>query len=212
VPGPWQGRIIEVPPGQRHHVENVLRRKPGSDVSYTDGAGLCGEGTWTAAGIERGDEISVPEPPSSLTLAVAPPDSKERIRWLVEKCTELGVARIRWIRTQLGQGRPPQPDKAHAWMQSALEQSRRAHVTVVDSGWSTLDDLGDFAAADQSGRSFRPLGSITLAIGPEGGWAPSELPPTTYLVTLAPSLLRTETAAVSAAALFGALTDEGFEQ
>jgi 16S rRNA (uracil1498-N3)-methyltransferase len=201
-----------VAPGQHHHVEKVLRREPGSTVSYTDGAGRLGEGTWTVAGVERGDEISVPEPSASLTLAVAPPDSKERIRWLVEKCTELGVARIRWLRTHNGQGRPPRPDKAHAWMQSALEQSRRTRVTLVDSGWSTLDDLRDFVAADQAGTRFRPTGSMTIAIGPEGGWAPSELPPTTKLVSLGPGVLRIETAAVSAAALFGALTDTSTNQ
>jgi 16S rRNA (uracil1498-N3)-methyltransferase len=182
----------------------VLRRDLGSPVSYTNGLGVIGEGTWTGVDIERGVETSSPEPSALLTLAVAPPDSKDRVRWLVEKSTELGVARIRWLRTQFGQGRLPRSDKSQAWMQGALEQSRRTRVTVVDSDWSELGDLGDFVAADQRGTAFRPEGSITVAIGPEGGWAPSELSPTTPVVSFGVSVLRTETAAIAAAALFGA--------
>lgn len=204
VAGPWNAGIIDVSPDQRKHIANVLRREPGSPVCYTDGAGLRGEGTWTGVGIERGPETSTPDPVASLTLAVAPPDSKERVRWLVEKSTELGVLRIRWLRTRFGQGRLPRPDKAEAWMQSALEQSRRSRVTVVDSDWSDLGDLGEYVAADRTGGPFRPSGSITVAIGPEGGWAPSELPEATPRVTLGDGVLRTETAGIAAAAVFGA--------
>ena len=204
VAGPWNEARIDVTSEQQRHVTAVLRREPGSPVSYTDGAGLVGEGTWTGADIERGAETTTPVPVASLTLAVAPPDSKERVRWLVEKSTELGVARIRWLRTRYGQGRVPRPDKTRAWMQSALEQSRRSRVTVVDSDWSELDDLGEFVAADQTGHEFRPTGSVTVAIGPEGGWAPSELPPAVSLVSLGDGVLRTETAAIGAAAVFGA--------
>lgn len=89
-------------------------------------------------------------------------------------------------------------------MQSALEQSRRTRVTVVDSDWIELSDLGDFVAADQTGRRFRPAASVTVVIGPEGGWGPTELPPATPLISLAGSVLRTETAAIAAAAIFGA--------
>ena len=202
--GPLAGDRIDVTPEQRRHLTAVLRRDLGSPISYTDGSGLVGEGTWSGVDIERGPETSTPEPAASLTLAVAPPDSKDRLRWLVEKSTELGVGRIRWLRTQFGQGRLPRADKTRAWMQSALEQSRRSRVTVIDSDWSVLADLGSFVAADRTGVPFRPAGSVTVAIGPEGGWSPSELPPTTPLVSLGDSVLRTETAAVGAAAVFSA--------
>ena len=202
VAEPWYDTRIDVTPEQQRHITAVLRREPGSPVSYTDGVGLVGEGTWTGTDIERGAETSIPAPIASLTLAVAPPDSKERVRWLIEKSTELGVARIRWLRTRYGQGRLPRPDKARAWMQGALEQSRRSRVTVVDSDWSVFDDLGDFVAADQTGHAFRPEGSVTVAIGPEGGWAPSELSPTVTRVALGDAVLRTETAAIGAAAVF----------
>ena len=204
VDGPWLDDHIEVTPEQMRHLTAVLRRDPGSPISYTDGLGNVGEGTWNGVDIQRGTETFTPMPQASLTLAVAPPDSKDRVRWLVEKSTELGVERIRWLRTAYGQGRVPRLDRAQAWMKGALEQSRRSRLTVIDAGWSELDDLGDFVAADRTGARFRPEGSITVAIGPEGGWAPAELPPAIPFISLGVSVLRTETAAVGAAAVFSA--------
>lgn len=153
-------------------------------------------------GVERGEERTEPAPGDRLTLAVAPPDSKDRIRWLVEKCTELGVSRIRWLRTDHGQGRVPRPEKALAWMASAVEQSRRAWITTVDEDWSSAADLGTFVAAEQGGTPFRPAGSVTVAIGPEGGWSQAELAHLDEQVSLGTGVLRTETAAVAAAAIF----------
>lgn len=204
VDGPWPDGRIEVTPEQQRHLTAVLRRDPGSPVSYTDGHGTIGEGTWTGVGVQRGTETFTPKPKASLTLAVAPPDSKDRVRWLIEKSTEFGVDRIRWLRTAYGQGRLPRLEKAQAWMQSALEQSRRSWPTVIDADWSELADLGHFVAADRAGSGFRPEGSITVAIGPEGGWAPSELSPAIPLISLGDSVLRTETAAIGAAAVFSA--------
>ena len=212
VTGPWVAARLDVTPEQSRHLTTVLRRDLGSAVAYTDGSGLIGEGTWTGVDIERGEELFTPEPLASLTLAVAPPDSKERVRWLIEKSTELGVGRIRWIRTQFGQGRLPRQDKAQAWMKSALEQSRRARVTVIDSDWSGLGELGDFVAADQAGGQFRSARSVTVAIGPEGGWAQTELPAGTPLVSLGDSVLRSETAAIAAAAVFQANLIEELNQ
>lgn len=212
VAGPWSDARIDVSPEQQRHLATVLRRDTGSPVSYTDGRGTTGLGTWAGSAIERGDETSNPEPAALLTLAVAPPDSKERVRWLIEKATELGVFRIRWLRTRYGQGRVPRADKAHAWMQSALEQSRRSRLTVVDSEWSDLADLEGFVAADRCGGAFRPERSLTVAIGPEGGWATSELPPATPVVSLGDSVLRTETAAIGVAAVFSAALLDGPNQ
>jgi 16S rRNA (uracil1498-N3)-methyltransferase len=208
VSGPWPDGVIVVGPDQRRHVGTVLRREPGSPVSYTDGSGTVGEGVWSGAGIERGAERVEPEPTARLTLAVAPPDSKERQRWLVEKCTELGVARLRWLRTRFGQGRVPQHDKAHAWMVAALEQSRRSRIMSVDRDWSSIVDLGVFIAADLGGAPFQPEEVLTVAIGPEGGWAPDELPGSCRRVSLGKGVLRSETAAIAAAAVHAATMNQ----
>ena len=177
-------------------------------MTYTDGHGTSGQGTLVEEGIERGAEQTEAAPSDLLTLAVAPPDSKDRVRWLVEKCTELGVDRIRWLTSEHGQGRIPRLDRALAWMIAAVEQSRRAWTTDVDADWSALSDLGSFVAADRGGAPFRPSGTTTVAVGPEGGWSPRELDLIDERISLGPGVLRTETAAVAVASVFSALRNQ----
>lgn len=199
--GGWSEATATVTPEQQRHLGSVLRISPGTIVSYTDGSGVRGEGLWLGDVVERGAETIEPMP-SRLTVAVAPPDSRDRQRWMIEKATELGAWRIRWLRTQYGQGRVPRPDKAQAWMTAALEQSRRTWATAVDDEWSTFADLGEFSAADAGGEAQMPESPATIAIGPEGGWAPEELDDTVPRVSLSRHILRTETAVLTAIVRF----------
>src|SRR5690606_40670004 len=89
----WEGSVLPLTADQTHHLRRVLRRVDGEEVSYTDGAGRIGRGRLTGDGVERGEETTVPRP-MGLTLAVAPPKSKDRARFVVEKLAELGVARL----------------------------------------------------------------------------------------------------------------------
>src|SRR5262245_13080520 len=84
---------------EAHHLRRVLRLGPGATVEGTDGAGylytirlvaLDGEGGWGA--IEARAE-PVRESPCSITLGQAILKG-DRMSWLVQKATELGVARI----------------------------------------------------------------------------------------------------------------------
>ena len=80
----------------------------------------------------------------------------------------------------------------------------------IDSGWSTFDDLTNVVVADQLGVRFDPeivhrqLGEHTVAIGPEGGWAPDEIGASMTRVSLGDGVLRTETAAIAVAAILAA--------
>jgi len=199
APG-WTGIRITVDERQRRHIGSVLRRTDGDPVTYTDGAGTTGSGTWTGMAVERGEEHAVAPPSPRLTIAVSPPDSKDRVRWLVEKATELGVSRIRWLRTAFTQGRVPRHDRCVSWMIGAVEQSRGAWLTDIDDAWCGIDDLEDPWVAAQSGGAAPHIDrDLTVAIGPEGGWAPGELPEGIGLVHLGDRILRTETAAVAVA-------------
>ncbi len=203
LPGPWEGRQIQVPEAELHHLERVMRRSNGSAISYTDGTGVVGSGALHGGSVHRGDERRVAAPPQ-LTMAVAPPHSPDRVRFVVEKLAELGVARLVWLQTRFGQNRPPRLDKAAAWAKSALQQSRGAyllHITGL-TDWTSLEGPlvvarqhadGDFAAVLDAGR-------ITLAVGPEGGFAEGEVPARATAIDLGPHVLRTETAALAGAA------------
>jgi len=167
-----------------------------------------------------------PPPESALSLQVyqALPD-KERFETILQKLTELGAARIVPMQTDrslsLAERDTPQK-KSHRWPEvllRAARQSRRAmlpELFAVTSFRAALDlaakaelglllDEGDTHWSLTEGvGSFQPQ-SVALLIGPEGGFSEAEreaaqaagiLP-----VKLGPRLLRTETAAIAAAAV-----------
>jgi 16S rRNA (uracil1498-N3)-methyltransferase len=200
LPGPWDAERVEVSPDQTHHLQRVLRLADGQQVGYTDGKGLVGTGTFSSDGmVLRGQESAVPRP-SDLIVVAAPPDNKDRARFLVEKLAELGVAELRFLRTDHGQGRPPRRDRALSWAASGLEQSRGAWLLSIPAEMDSLTDLRPpYVVCDPAGSKERPS-ARTVVIGPEGGWAEGEVPDDAQRWDLGDTVLRLETAALVAAA------------
>jgi RsmE family RNA methyltransferase len=164
---------------------------------------MVGEGVWTGTKVERGAE-STRQRAGGLVVAVAPPTSRERSRFLVEKLAELGVESLVWLKTERGSARIPSRDKQRAWTASALEQSRGAWLM------STSETLVGFADLEPpvvvcSPNGIEPDAGLeprTVAIGPEGGLSPNEVPSDAVQVNLAKTILRIETAAIAAAIIF----------
>lgn len=210
LPGPWVGATIVVPDDVRHHLDRVLRRNPGSAVSYTDGGGRVGEGRFDEGTIVRCDEREVPPVQPAVTMIVAPPHRTERARLVVEKLAELGVTGLRWLRTAHTQGDPPRPEKCRSWAVAALQQSRGAHLLRVDGpiGWDGVPDDAWVAHPGASLTATALIGALTgspddiaIVIGPEGGFTDDEVPATLRHVSLGQRILRTDTAAVVAAGM-----------
>lgn len=200
IPRPWEGDTLGLDDTQRHHLFRVLRLDTEGPVTYTDGAGTFGEGRLTESGIARGTEHEV-DRHAYLSVAVAPPASRSRCRFLVEKLAELGAARLMWITTRRSEGRPPPWDKARAWVVAALEQSRGAWL--MEMGFSSLRELDPerVIVADPAGAPGSiPPGSVVV-VGPEGGFEQGEIPDDWGRVSLGPNILRVETAAIAAGVL-----------
>lgn len=199
VEPPWDGSMLKVTGEQWRHVTKVLRMSTGDEVSYTDGNGMVGAGLLVDHGIERGDEETVARP-TRLTIAVAPPSSKDRQRFLVEKLTELGVARLVWLETRHGKNQVAKPAKVHSWVQSAVEQSRGAYLMETSDDLVALADLEGRLVVCRPGGGVAPGEFDVIAIGPEGGFADDEIPQNAGLWDLGPTVLRVETAALVAVA------------
>jgi len=201
VPTPWDRGTLSVPDRSRSHLLKVLRYQPGSPITYTDGTGTFGSGIWTGNDIDRGEEIQIGRP-SQLSLAVAPPKQKERQRFVVEKSQELGVSALLWLDTDYGEGRAPSDSRVRAWTIGALEQSRGAWCMDV-SGPVPVADLTDPVACDAGGGDIAAVveAAGTVAVGPEGGWSDAERAGFSTTVSLGPTVLRTETAAIAAASV-----------
>lgn len=200
IPQPWEGGLLEIDEAQRHHLNRVLRLAPGGPVTYTDGAGTFGQGRLGGSGVERGDEHSVGRH-ANVSVAVAPPGSRSRCRFLVEKLAELGVAQLWWVTTRRTEGRPPPGEKARAWVVAALEQSRGAWLMKTgDCSLEHLDSERVIVADPGGGPMPIPPGSVLL-VGPEGGFEADEIRHDWRRMSLGPNILRVETAAIAATVL-----------
>jgi hypothetical protein len=80
--------------GAWHHLSRVLRLRVGDAVTVTDGRGrwrtcrVSGRAT-----LEPMGDVRTEPSPAATTVIVAPPKG-DRLEWLVQKCTEVGVGRI----------------------------------------------------------------------------------------------------------------------
>lgn len=188
-----------------HHLRRVLRLRDGEPVTVTDGTGawrLCRLGP---GGLEPDGEVEhVPAPTPPVTIAVAAPKG-DRLDWLVQKVTEIGVDRVRLIRAERSVVRwdderaQRQLDRLARIVREAAMQSRRVHLPLLDGPVAASATLGELPAAEPGGRALG-VADHGIAIGPEGGWSPTELAGAER-VDLGPHVLRVETAAVVAAAL-----------
>ncbi len=178
---------------------------------------------------ELGEEVSATNLiKMTLLLAVFKFD---RMEWAIEKCTELGVARILPVVTQRTDKHlaGAAAKRVERWQRIALqasEQSRRAappeiaaptklsealnvqaaiRIVLAESEEQTL--LRDVVIPDQNANAEEA--QIALAIGPEGGWTEDELQSFRQAgwisASLGNSILRAETAAIAATAIVASL-------
>jgi 16S rRNA (uracil1498-N3)-methyltransferase len=219
VPG-----VRELADSEAHHLRHVLRLTMGAEVEVFDGQGAVGRAEIVAVDKRvvrvRVDEVTT-DPPllPHLTWAVALPKG-ERVDWLVEKGTELGVARLVPLRTARStvDPRAGKLDRLRQIVIAACKQSRRNTVMEIEpiQDWSTYavqaDSGGLKLMADPTGTPWAEWRSmiatserVTVAIGPEGGWSPEELTAGIAagwrVISLGGPILRIETAAVAVAAL-----------
>lgn len=201
--GDWRESSIVTTEQQNGHLARSLRLTAGAAVTYTNGSGVLGSGIWTGSDVTRGEESVVPRP-RKIVLAVSPPASRHRTRFLVEKLAELGVESLVWLRTAWGSGRVPSGSKLAAWASSALEQSRGAWLMSTSGSiveWADLE--APLVVCSPDGRAPGPsIGPRTVAIGPEGGLSPDEIPKSADRIRLGETILRIETAAITAAVMF----------
>ena len=215
---------------EHRHIGLVLRARPGDALTLFDGAG--GEVEAEVIRVERtetelalGARRVVAGPAVALTLLCAVPRGP-RMDFLVQKTSELGVARIVPVVTERSVARPEaEAGKRARWEKIAREAARqcgRADLPIVDAPVALAQavsgsDLPTRRLALFEGErqlslraalaSTEPAATAVL-IGPEGGFAPAELAVARAAgfeaVGLGQRILRVETAAIVAVALLAA--------
>jgi 16S rRNA (uracil1498-N3)-methyltransferase len=227
------GGEIVLEPGQTHYLRSVLRRGPGTPVMVFNRA--HGEWFCRIAAINKSEARLTVEhrmreaqsaPETDLWLLFAP-IKRGRIDWLVEKATELGVSVLMPVWTAHTQVERLNIERLRTHAIEAAEQSERLSVPElrppealarVIASWPSERRL---IICDESGRG-EPIGDAAahltcrpaaLLIGPEGGFDDAELDAIGKLsfvtrVGLGPRVLRAETAAVAALAVFQAIAGD----
>ncbi|MGF6350266.1 16S rRNA (uracil(1498)-N(3))-methyltransferase [Variovorax sp. W2I14] len=170
------GTAFALPPGAARHVQ-VLRMQPGDALTLFDGAG--GEYEATIERMGRND-VSVTvgahypverEAMRAVHLAVGMP-ANERMDWLVEKATELGVASIQPLATAHGvlrlSGERAEKKRAHweAIAIAACEQCGRNRVPVIHPVRSFSGNSGWIDVQQDEGATARFV--LSLAEGTQG--------------------------------------------
>jgi 16S rRNA (uracil1498-N3)-methyltransferase len=227
------GSRVDLPPDTASHLAKVLRARVGDELILFNGDGReCNgaiesvRGSRVAASVADSRQVDR-ESPLSVTLVQCVPRG-DRMDFIVQKATELGVARIVPV---LSQRSVVRLDKAQAeskaihWRAvaiSACEQCGRNRLPVIEAARPLLNYLGESAPGARlrlvlepesaplaAAAGHGPVGASGLevvdaeiAIGPEGGFAPDELEAFRVAqfspVGLGPRVLRTETAAIAA--------------
>lgn len=202
----------------------VRRLGVGDAVALFDGGGRSYLGrleslSREAAVVRVTEELPERDGESALALTLAVAALKaDRFDWVVEKATELGVARIQPFTSTFTLARPSD-DRQARWRQITLAAAKQCGRSVAPATDAPLDFAAVLAlpatarilfAEDGTGASLARLAldapsSLLAIVGGEGGFSPAELATARaagcHVAGLGPRILRAETAAVVAAAL-----------
>ncbi len=213
---------LEVTSDDLHHLKRVLRLRRGETVIACDGRGNWRTCLYTdskdTSGLIEADGVleHVPAPEVPVVVGFVPVKG-ERPEWTVQKLTEVGVDRIVILHStravvRWGEGREEHAvERLRRVTNQAAAQSRRAWLAEL-IGVVTLAELRAIVApaslALAQPGAGPPTSAVTaVAVGPEGGWEPSELDGGDRCMGLGPGILRAETAAVTAGFVLCALRD-----
>lgn len=207
------------------YLKDVLRARLGDDVTAFDGAGNIASGRITYSGKDRIEvevlsSSTVPAEPALRITLLQGVLKGRKMDLVIQKATELGVSAIVPSLTRYTEVQETR--KAARWRKIAREASRQCgrvfvpeisepvpYEKFMDSHdgpgvlfWEEGGQSVKEAALEEAEKSLR---SLTVAIGPEGGFTRAEAGLARqkgfHIATLGPRTLRAETAAIAAIAL-----------
>ena len=222
TPEPEAGQL---PTDEAQHALRVLRLQMGDEIHLMDGTGGFYRAVITEATghhcryrIEE-REPQQPEWTGMIHLAVAPTKNMDRMEWLAEKATEVGLDRLSLLDCRFSERRVVKTDRLDKILIAAMKQSHKAWKPVLDemTPFQRFIQRTDLPAQrfiahcytdlNQEPAPFlldilQPQTPALVLIGPEGDFSIDEVRAAEAAgfrsVSLGTSRLRTETAALVA--------------
>lgn len=213
-------KTLELPEDESGHCVRVLRKTIGDEVMLTDGKGTfykarIADTSRKKCSVNIMESIRKPNLWNGhLHLALAPTKNLDRIEWLIEKATEIGLDEISFLSCRFSERKVIKTERIDKIVVSAMKQSLKAWKPTVHD----LMSFNDFVRQDFPGQKFiahcyngyKPLlrdelsatDDALVLIGPEGDFSPEEVQLAESRgfksISLGASRLRTETAALVA--------------
>ena len=211
---------MQLPEEEAGHCIRVLRMKEGDSIRLTDGKGCFYDAVISAVSgkrcmvhIERKEQQEQLWN-GYLHIAMAPTKLMDRNEWFVEKAVEIGVDEITFLKTDHSERDVIKMERIEKIAVSAMKQSQKATLPVLN-GMTPLRSFieqgfdGDkYIAHCEPGSKVLLQDALTpghnslVLIGPEGDFSPAEIEMALKAgfkpISLGPSRLRTETAALVA--------------
>ena len=209
-----------LPQDEAAHAVRVLRMKEGDELLATDGKGklyrclitLCGKNACHLS-VESEEEVQKTWR-GKIHLAVAPTKNMDRMEWLAEKATEIGIDSLTFLNCDFSERTVVKPERIEKILVSAMKQSHKALKPVLVN----MMKFKDFVQQEFDGQKFiahcyegektplfghvNPDGDTLVLIGPEGDFSMEEVKLAEAHgftgISLGESRLRTETAGIVA--------------
>lgn len=214
--------IVQLPPDEARHCVRSLRMSIGDTIHLTDGHGTAAQGTILSTGSNNctiqinSRDYSKKRANYRLHIAIAPTKNTDRIEWFVEKAVEIGIDEISILLTHNTERPRINLARLHKIAVSAMKQSLHNHLPIINpptdfrslinntSSNNRIICHGHYSQPLSLLQACPPTSNTLLLIGPEGDFTDDEISLANQAgflpVTLGPSRLRTETAALYAVA------------
>lgn len=221
---PDADKLTELPAEEANHAIKVLRFKEGDELMLMDGKGSFYRAEVTLVSnhhcmyriVER--QPQQPQWEGRVHLAIAPTKMNDRIEWMAEKATEVGIDELSFLNCQFSERRNLKTERIKKIVVAAVKQSHKAWMPIVNE----MESFRQFISCQSSGHRYiahcyNEVPRVNLfdelcrldasedalvLVGPEGDFSIDEV---RYAVSqgfvsvdLGKSRLRTETAGLSA--------------
>ncbi len=220
---------FSLPEDEAKHCLRVLRHKVGDMIEVIDGKGKryhcrITDDNPRKMSLEIVDAVEERLAwDTFITIAVAPTKNMDRMEWLVEKLTEIGINRFVPLLCRHSERKELKIDRLQRIAVSAMKQSLKSTLPIIEP----MTSFKDFVKNDKSesrfiaycdptiprlllAKEYKGASSVTILIGPEGDFDIEEIKTALDCgmipITLGDNRLRTETAALTACDTIHVLT------